>query len=279
MSTLEQARAVLPAWIGWAGPVVYVVLAGLASALAAWLGTSLALVGIQRVSGAHWSVRARLGFPARSVSALCLIALPVFFSIFTHLWTGPLTRVPWWMLTTATALTCLVPSHQEGGDRLEGVEGGGAADALQRAIRHLLQALQAHGQVRLALEAGGDEVRQHRARAHLDEGACAPAVHRLDLLREPHGPSDLLREPGADLVRRLRIGCGLRVRVHRPVGARQLDFVQERPERHGRRLDQRRVKRGGDRQPTCRDPTFLQAGGERFHCGAVELGILGFLVV
>lgn len=108
MTAVELARALLPSWIGWAGPVAYLVLASLLSALAAWIGTSLALVGMGRVADAHWSVRARASFPGRSVSALCLIGLPLMFAVFGHLWAGPLSIVPWWLLSALTALGCLV---------------------------------------------------------------------------------------------------------------------------------------------------------------------------
>ncbi len=96
MSALDQARALLPSWVGWAGPATYLLMAALVSALGARLATAIGLAGQGKSAESkeaepHWTERARLAFPARALSAVCLVVLPAFWAAFAHLWVGPLT--------------------------------------------------------------------------------------------------------------------------------------------------------------------------------------------
>ncbi len=108
MGELEQARALLPSWVGWAGPVTYVLLAALLSALGARVATTIALMGYRKAAEAHWTERARLAFPARVLSALCIIALPAMWLAWAHLWVGPLTLLSTRALGMVAALAALV---------------------------------------------------------------------------------------------------------------------------------------------------------------------------
>lgn len=91
MNERDQARALLPPWVTWAGPVAYLVLVAVVSALAAWLAIAIGMAGYAKAAQAHWTERARRALPARALSLLCLLMLPGIAAVYAHLWVGPFT--------------------------------------------------------------------------------------------------------------------------------------------------------------------------------------------
>lgn len=114
MEELEQARAVLPWWIGWGGALIYLPLAAGVSALGAQWAARLGLHGFAGQREAHWTERARLGMPARVSTALCAVVLPALFALSAYVWTGPLSLLPeaaLGALAAAVAVAVVLPVH------------------------------------------------------------------------------------------------------------------------------------------------------------------------
>ena len=102
--------------------------------------------------------------------------------------------------------------------------------------------------VRPLVQDAADEIRQHCARADLDEDSNAARIHRLDHLDKPDRLRHLGRKRRAHRLRLGRIGGGQRVRVHVDLRRSERHAVQKLAERPSRGRDQRAVKRGRDRQ-------------------------------
>src|SRR5262249_20635056 len=88
MNALEEARALLPTWVPLAN-LGWVPLAFVLSLLGTWLGTAVALWPLRRFRGESWAARARLLYPGRFVSILCLLAFPVLLASLAVFFMSP----------------------------------------------------------------------------------------------------------------------------------------------------------------------------------------------
>ena len=116
------------------------------------------------------------------------------------------------------------------------------------------------GPVVAAVEDAADQPGQDRRRADLDERARAAAYIDSIISTNRTGRDELARQLGTHRVDVVaRVGRRGLVGVDRHVGRRERDVVEERGERIARSADDRRVERGGDRQPLGGDPALRAA--------------------
>lgn len=97
---LDALRATLPPWFGLV-PLVLVPLALVLGWLGSFLGVSVGLLPFRRVAaGAHWTERARRGWPARVIATGSPLLLAICLGVIAGLVTGPLSWVPGSLLGT-----------------------------------------------------------------------------------------------------------------------------------------------------------------------------------
>ncbi len=93
-AALAALRAHLPGWVGFA-PLALVLLAALLAAVGAHLAVSIALRPFLRVpADAHWTERARLGWPARATAASAPMLAAIVLGLGFGELVGPLSLVP-----------------------------------------------------------------------------------------------------------------------------------------------------------------------------------------
>ncbi|MBW2458284.1 MAG: M48 family metalloprotease [Deltaproteobacteria bacterium] len=107
MNELDQARALLPSWVAWGGPLTYLLLAAAVSFLSARLAIAVGMVGYRKVAEAHWTERARQALPARALSILCVLFLPALCAVHAHFWVGPFALGAERVLEVAAVVTSL----------------------------------------------------------------------------------------------------------------------------------------------------------------------------
>jgi Zn-dependent protease with chaperone function len=103
MNPLEEARALLPAWV----PLVnlgWIPLAFFMSLIATWLGTAIALWPLRRYRGDSWVERARRFYPGRLVSIFCFAAFPIPMGYMAFLFASPIGYVSAEILGLLTGL-------------------------------------------------------------------------------------------------------------------------------------------------------------------------------
>jgi Zn-dependent protease with chaperone function len=104
MDPIASARAVLPAWAAAAGLLYWPAAVFLIGWTAAWLVSSVGLRPLRRLPDAHWTERARIGYPVRVVLAVCLAIALVLPTSLGRSVESPFAVVPGWLTILGTAL-------------------------------------------------------------------------------------------------------------------------------------------------------------------------------
>lgn len=96
VTVFDEARALLPWWVGWLAPVSIATLA----LTTTWIGGRVARWWSLRSydPAAHWTARARVAFAARAVSTTFMLLGPVLWGIF-----AAFAHAPTWALEPVTA--------------------------------------------------------------------------------------------------------------------------------------------------------------------------------
>jgi len=108
VSDFEQIRAILPAWIGWARPLVLVVFAFVSTALAARVAAWAALPKRNTFEGAHWTERAHRIYPARYVAGFTPFIAAGLFGGLAAYESGPLLVPPLFLVVGAVVIAAFV---------------------------------------------------------------------------------------------------------------------------------------------------------------------------
>lgn len=109
MTALEQARDLLPAWVGWA-PLVYLPVVALLSWAFSAAAAGLMLRPLRKLGDAHWTERARLAFPARAVAMTCVFVSPGVAAPLQLLYSGPVSRIPPVLMAVLSVLCGALPA-------------------------------------------------------------------------------------------------------------------------------------------------------------------------
>jgi Zn-dependent protease with chaperone function len=102
-----EARAHLPAWVGWGTLAVHAGAAFILSAAGTLVAAAIASLPLRRLKETHWTQRARLVFPVRVAAMMGIIIFPLFFGAASLLYDGPLALLGWMQLGAAAAAAAL----------------------------------------------------------------------------------------------------------------------------------------------------------------------------
>lgn len=94
VSAIEQARTLLPGWVGWTGPLAFLLwIAGLSFVTSACV-RGLGLRSVRRLRESHWTERARAAYPVQAAFGVLLVALPTVLASLVFLFVGPVSPIP-----------------------------------------------------------------------------------------------------------------------------------------------------------------------------------------